>query len=514
MQTPTTMRTGAGAGGMGAGAGMGNILGMGMGMGAMGMSGIGMGGIGMGGLGSIGGGLGMGSVTSMGAVRGLQPYQNTYAARIKEGATALLLPPAGIVASGKRKRATVATNAKAVEAAASFDFGDSDFGGSDAGASDAELDKDDPNDVDAEAADARLRTLQRQQRIAVPPAHLLASVTNPTTTAAATTATSSSHQQQQQQQKPPRRLRRTRHDYLLPFYRDSAALIAEALVPIRLDLDIDGMKLKDCFVWNLKEKFLTPKKFAEMTCEDLDIPHSIYGASIEEAMKSQIADHLNLLSAEVPFEDDSRIIINLDILFNQYHLIDRFEWDLSSPLTPEDFALQLSKDLGLGSEFPPLVSHAIHEQIAKVKTVVAAVGAAGPNISPIEDVDEANLILGMLRETTTKPLEVGLRTYAREHEVEEWGPIVEEMSREAIDKYVAEREKEKIRKQRNNRRRTAGFMDVGGAASFMTPGNLALDEESWANPEERAVWKCSHCLVCIEFVSVASIVCGKCRVQS
>ncbi|KAI8615284.1 hypothetical protein BC830DRAFT_1123401 [Chytriomyces sp. MP71] len=294
-----------------------------------------------------------------------------------------------------------------------------------------------------------------------------------------------------------RRLKRTKHDYTLPRYRDLLASVPELLVPIRLDLEVDGMKLKDSFVWNVKERLVTFKKFAEFLCEDLDIPYSLYGAGIEESMKTQVADFMATMGGEVPFDEDTRIVINLDILFNQYHLVDRFEWDLSSPLTPEAFALQLAQDLGLGSEFPPLVAHAIHEQIARVKSVVVAVGNSAHNPNAlVDDVEEANLILGMLREST-RAIEVGLRS-GREAEVEEWGPIVEEMTREGVDKYVAEKEKERIRKQRSNRvsganRRKSGFfIDVN--AGYMNAGSLEDGEETWASPEERAAWKCSHCL--------------------
>ncbi|KAI8615283.1 hypothetical protein BC830DRAFT_311770 [Chytriomyces sp. MP71] len=39
-------------------------------------------------------------------VKGLQPYVNSYAARLKDGASTLLMPPVGTLVVGKRKRAT------------------------------------------------------------------------------------------------------------------------------------------------------------------------------------------------------------------------------------------------------------------------------------------------------------------------------------------------------------------------------------------------------------------------
>ena len=39
----------------------------------------------------------------------------------------------------------------------------------------------------------------------------------------------------------------------------------EVLVPIRLDMDIEGQKLRDTFMWNKTESMLTPEQFAEVS---------------------------------------------------------------------------------------------------------------------------------------------------------------------------------------------------------------------------------------------------------
>ncbi|KAJ3031023.1 UNVERIFIED_CONTAM: hypothetical protein HDU68_006861 [Siphonaria sp. JEL0065] len=424
-------------------------------------------------------------------VKPLLPFVNTYAARLKDGqqvqpdgtttttatssssssgigigsgssASTLLMPlSTGVVVVGKRKRATRVEQMNLDDEIGSIDSED-------------EIDKDDPKDVDAEAVDDRLRIMQRQHN--APPPNSSAAL--------ALAAAAKEKEKEKERAKQQRRLKKTRHEYMLPYYRDEAATRVETLVPIRLDFEVDGMKLKDAFMWNLKDKFLTPKRFAEFLCEDLDLPTAQFVPIVEDAIKTQIAEHLTLLSSEVPFEEDTRIVINLDILFNQYHLIDRFEWDLSSSLTPEAFALQLAQDLGLGSEFSPLVAHAIHEQIAKVKTVVASASNNTPsaNASATEDVDEANLILGMLREST-RPLEIGLRQ-GREHDIEEWGPIVEEMSREGVEKYITDRERDKAKRQRNNRvgalnRKRNAFL-IGFSAAFLNAGTLGDDEVSFS----------------------------------
>lgn len=38
----------------------------------------------------------------------------------------------------------------------------------------------------------------------------------------------------------------------------------EVLVPIRLDMEIEGQKLRDTFTWNKNESLITPEQFAEV----------------------------------------------------------------------------------------------------------------------------------------------------------------------------------------------------------------------------------------------------------
>ncbi|KAI8846554.1 hypothetical protein BC829DRAFT_363404 [Chytridium lagenaria] len=173
------------------------------------------------------------------------------------------------------------------------------------------------------------------------------------------------------------------------YYRDQVANISENLVPIRLDIELEGYKLRDSFMWNMKERFLTPEKFAELLCEDLDVATSVFAPMIVESIKAQIQEHQLVFLSEVPADEDMRITINLDIHFGTYSYRDRFEWDLSSSLSPEEFSRILASDLGLGGEFASLAAHAIHEQLLRGKAVLSAGG----------DEDEGAAIM-MFREAT------------------------------------------------------------------------------------------------------------------
>lgn len=55
----------------------------------------------------------------------------------------------------------------------------------------------------------------------------------------------------------------------------------------------------------------------------------------------------------------------LNIHVGNISLMDQFEWDLSEPLnTPEQFALSLCSDLGLGGEFATAIAYSIRGQLS------------------------------------------------------------------------------------------------------------------------------------------------------
>ena len=46
----------------------------------------------------------------------------------------------------------------------------------------------------------------------------------------------------------------------------------DILVPIRIDLELEGQKIRDTFTWNKNEQLITPEIFAEILCDDLGKP--------------------------------------------------------------------------------------------------------------------------------------------------------------------------------------------------------------------------------------------------
>ena len=56
----------------------------------------------------------------------------------------------------------------------------------------------------------------------------------------------------------------------------------------RLDMDIDGQKLRDTFMWNKNEQLLTPEQYAEVICDDLDLNPINFVPSIAAAIQQQL----------------------------------------------------------------------------------------------------------------------------------------------------------------------------------------------------------------------------------
>lgn len=99
----------------------------------------------------------------------------------------------------------------------------------------------------------------------------------------------------------------------------------ETLVPIRIDLESDGYKVRDTFTWNMNgkkkrdficgekeslteccmvETSITPEQFAEITCDDLRLPASTFSPLIAANIREQIQEFFDNASSMVKDEDE------------------------------------------------------------------------------------------------------------------------------------------------------------------------------------------------------------------
>jgi len=139
----------------------------------------------------------------------------------------------------------------------------------------------------------------------------------------------------------------------------------EILVPIRLDMDIEGQKLRDTFLWNKNENLLTAEQFAEVLCDDLDLNPLNFVPAIAAAIQQQVESFPSESDNILREQKDQRVVIKLNIHIGNISLVDQFEWDLSDENNnPEEFSRKLCGDLGLGGEFVTAVLYSIRGQLA------------------------------------------------------------------------------------------------------------------------------------------------------
>lgn len=151
----------------------------------------------------------------------------------------------------------------------------------------------------------------------------------------------------------------------------------EDLVPIRLDIEWEKIRIRDTFTWNLHDRVVSPDLFAEKMVEDLSLPLETclpLVRMISQNIQEQLADyypqiyiHEDPVDPHLPYSayknDEMRILIKLNITIGQHTLIDQFEWDINDPLnSPEEFAAHMTNDLSLSGEFTTAVAHSIREQ--------------------------------------------------------------------------------------------------------------------------------------------------------
>ncbi|KAF9578131.1 SWI/SNF chromatin-remodeling complex subunit, partial [Lunasporangiospora selenospora] len=244
-----------------------------------------------------------------------------------------------------------------------------------------------------------------------------------------------------------RRPRRSKEFAFTKAMMDDQAQKDDVLVPIRLEVEVDGLVLRDTFTWNLHETLVTPEHFAEVLCEDMQLPPQQFGPHVSKAIREQIQDYhlpaigsvdqepesLETLSPDDPRPgQELRILIKIDITVANTSLVDQFEWDIACPNNdPEHFAEVLAAELGLGGEFRTAIAHSIREQ---VQTHTKCLNLIGYNYdgSSVHDEDLRSSflpkILSILRE---------------EDAVEQFTPILEKLSEPEIDKLERDRERDK-----------------------------------------------------------------------
>ncbi|KMS98603.1 hypothetical protein BVRB_3g070460 [Beta vulgaris subsp. vulgaris] len=141
---------------------------------------------------------------------------------------------------------------------------------------------------------------------------------------------------------------------------------AENLVPIRLDIEIDGQRYKDAFTWNPSDPDSEIAVFARKTAKDLKLP-SGFVTQIAQSIQSQLTEFRSYEGQDMHV-GEKIVPIKLDLRVNQTLIRDQFLWDLNNMESdPEDFAKTFCSDMGIEDpEVGPAIAFAIREQLYEI----------------------------------------------------------------------------------------------------------------------------------------------------
>lgn len=141
---------------------------------------------------------------------------------------------------------------------------------------------------------------------------------------------------------------------------------SDNLVPIRLDIEIDGQRFRDSFTWNPSDADSEVVVFAKRTVKDLKLPPA-FVTQIAQSIQSQLSEFRSYEGQDM-YSGEKIVPIKLDIRVNHTLIKDQFLWDLNNfESDPEEFARTFCRDLGIEDpEVGPAIAFAIREQLYEI----------------------------------------------------------------------------------------------------------------------------------------------------
>ena len=265
--------------------------------------------------------------------------------------------------------------------------------------------------------------------------------------------------------RPPPKGRRSKELYIPRKDNAQQAEQHEELVPIRLDLELDKLRLRDTFTWNLHEKLISPDQFTDYLLEDLKVPQDALrevSNYVKQEMHEQTQNfypHMIVedgpLDPSKPYhehkDDEMRIMIKLNITIGRISLVDQFEWDINNPLnSPEEFARHMAQENALSGEFTTAIAHSIREQ-SQMYTKSLYLTNHCFDGRPIEDSDLRDAFLSAPIHSVFRPMQ----------QLKDWMPYMYEMSEAEVERIeLAMMREHRAQKRQLNRRGGPALPDL------------------------------------------------------
>jgi len=201
----------------------------------------------------------------------------------------------------------------------------------------------------------------------------------------------------------------------------------EILVPIRLEIDIEGKRLRDSFTWNFNEKLITPEQFANSMCEDLDLPQ-IFESAIATSIKHQLEAFREFIRTFSYYtSNNGLILIQLDLRIHDLKIKDQFEWDITNKRNnPESFARSMCGDLGLSAEFSVAIAHNIREQLAEQSFKYSINNHYNDNTRILNNYNDTRVPFEVIRHCL--------------EDIQQWGPQIIKLSKQEIERLEQKQE--------------------------------------------------------------------------
>jgi SWI/SNF-related matrix-associated actin-dependent regulator of chromatin subfamily B protein 1 len=231
----------------------------------------------------------------------------------------------------------------------------------------------------------------------------------------------------------------------------------EELVPVRLDIELDRLKLRDTFTWNLNDRVTDPVLFAQTLVEDFQIPSELRQniiLQVDREIHEQIQDYYphaffddEPLDPNQPYgaykNDEMRILIKLNITIGQHTLVDQFEWEINNPLNAaEEFAKQMAADMSLSGEFTTAIAHSIREQCQMFTKSLYITGHPFDG-RPVEDTDIQDNFLASPLPSVFRPMQ----------STKDYQPYLYELSHTELERAELSIMREQRRQKRSVNRR-------------------------------------------------------------